>query len=78
MSHRFLKMRRKRERTPKQKAQDDKYWACGRKVSYTTRAEASQVAKALGHTVYACSYEDHFHTAHVMGSQRFKRREVIA
>lgn len=69
---------RQRDKTPKQQALDDKYWACGRKVLYATEDEAQQVADKLGHTVYRCSYGDHWHTAHTPGSARFNRRTDVA
>jgi hypothetical protein len=65
---------RKRELTPKQIAQDAKAFACGRKVIHMSEAEARAVAERMGHTVYKCSYGDHWHCAHLPGSHRFGRR----
>lgn len=63
----------RKPKTPKQRAKDAKVWACGRKVMYMSEAEANEVAGKIGHQVYPCSYGDHFHTAHLPGSQRFVR-----
>lgn len=64
---------RGRSRTAKQRAQDDKFWACGRKVQYATQGEANEVADRLGHTAYKCELCFGFHTAHLPGSRRFVR-----
>ncbi|HEX7333435.1 MAG TPA: hypothetical protein VF290_18165 [Pyrinomonadaceae bacterium] len=69
---------RQRVKTEKQQAQDHRYWACGRKVLYSTEGEAREVADRLGHTVYSCQYGDHFHTAHTPGSARFNSRRSVA
>lgn len=67
-----IRRARKRVRTPKQMSKDAKVWACGRKKIYT-QAEALAKAVEIGQTAYACSYDDHWHTAHLPGSQRFAR-----
>lgn len=69
---------RQRTKTVKQQAQDDKYWACGRKVVYSTEDEAQQIASKLGHVVYRCEHGDHWHTAHTPGSSRFNSRKALA
>lgn len=69
---------RRRVKTDKQQSQDDRYWACGRKVVYSSEQEAQLIADKLGHTVYPCSYGDHWHTAHTVGSIRFNNRRSLA
>lgn len=71
------KQRRKLERTPKQRAKDARVFACSRKVLYGTEAEAQAVADKLQHRVYRCSYGEHWHTAHLPGSQRFARGATV-
>lgn len=72
-------MRRKaraRTKTEKQQAQDDRYWACGRKVIYLSEGEAQETADRLGHTIYKCQYGERWHTAHTPGSARFNNRRT--
>ena len=62
---------RKRVRTPKQSAQDARYWACGRKVIYPTLAEAEAVAERYQMTAYACRFrEGHFHVGHTREAEQ--------
>lgn len=69
-----MRRARKRVLNENQRAKDRKAWTCGRKIIFSTQAEADEAATRLGQMFYRCEYGDHFHTAHLATSQRFVRR----